>query len=506
MGCSVGKVPLDDGLGHSRRIVHVAVPGFSQLYTPLVHHDCIHNQNIAIHNRVAGVVPLPTKPGLDAMRLGARLIKRFLPKTEQEELGIFAEKYPPRKRDRYMRALAQVLDEGLTREDSSVTMFIKGEKMNPDKVNPDPRAIQFRNPKYCVVLASFLKPIEEHLYALKIKHPLLATHTRLVGKGLNQVERAALLKRKMAVFSNPVVLSLDMSRFDQHVDVEALKIEHSVYTYCNNDPWFQRLLSWQLCNTVRTRTGFKYTTKGKRMSGDMNTALGNCIIMIAMVLGWLIPMGIRFDLLDDGDDCLLVIEEDNLCDVYSTCYWHFLSCGHEAKIENVSRDIHGVVWCQSSVIDTFDGLKFVRNPIKVMSSCLVGARWLVNSLDVRKAYLKGLGTCEMVLNRGVPVLQAYAQALVRNAGDVEAQMDTTSGEWFRVLRETRSVREAAAMPITDAARLSFAQAFGIGIMEQLEMESFLQSWTFSLSGDVTAFGEFDVERWQDRRLGRVECY
>jgi len=127
--------------------------------------------------------------------------------TCEEPLGHFALDYPRRKRERYEKAVADVLQDGLTRRDAGVTMFIKCEKMNPVKINPDPRAIQFRDPKYCVVLASYLKPIERYLYALRLPG-ITATGSRVVGKGMNQVERASALLKKVSAFCCAVILSL----------------------------------------------------------------------------------------------------------------------------------------------------------------------------------------------------------------------------------------------------------------------------------------------------------
>lgn len=501
-GCSILRVPADNGLSHSRRVVHLATPALLGNYVPFAHHDCVHNQLVAIHNRVCGVVPRPTPEGLSMMRAGARIISKSLPRTVQEELGAFAEKYGGQKRARYMQAVEHVLENGLSRRNAGVTMFIKCEKMDPVKCNPDPRAIQFRDPKYCVLLASFLKPIEEHLYRLKIRHPLVGT-TRLVGKGLNQVDRARLLRRKMERFRAPVVLSLDMSRFDQHVDVEALKIEHSVYLSSNPSSWFQRLLSWQLVNRVHSRLGFKYVTLGKRMSGDMNTALGNCVIMISMVLGIMIKYSKPFDLLDDGDDCLLIVERSELEFLRADLPCQFLKMGHELKIENVAFTLPQVSWCQSSPICTAAGWKFVRHPNKVMSCALVGVRWLNAPTWLRLEYLAGLADCEFVLNVGVPILQEYALALRRNSRGAKARFDESSGEWFRYLREVKLYRRSTGqdldLEITDAARDSFYEAFGVSRQAQLDAEMALRNWNFSVEGVTEAFASWDPETWVNLR-------
>jgi len=500
----VERVPEDDGLAHRRRVVHVATPNLRGMYVPFAHHDCVHNQLIAIHNRVCGQVPRPTASGLTAMRAGAQLLAESLPRTVQEPLGQFALKYGGKKRDRYLQAVEHVVDNGLSRRDSTVTMFVKCEKMSPDKNNPDPRAIQFRDPKYCVVLASFLKPIEEHLYRLKIRSIPNISSTRLVGKGLNQIQRAELLVQKYSRFRSPVCVTLDMSRFDQHVDVEALKIEHSVYHHSNNDSWFRQLLSWQLRNTVHSRKGFKYTTLGKRMSGDMNTALGNCVIMLSMVLGWMVPKGIPFDVFDDGDDCLLIVEESELEVVLSEVHPFFLSCGHEAKIEKIAYSPQQVSWCQSSPIRTADGWKFVRDYRKVLSTCLVGTRWLVNSHKTRLAYLAGLGECELTLNVGVPVLQEFAVALLRNSRGFAPRFDTSSGEWHRYLLEARTIKNVTPQIVTDEARSDFMLAFGLSIQDQIDYESALRVWDFQLETSRVHFVSWDPETWTDLRFGHEE--
>lgn len=426
------------------------------------------------------------------MRKGAKFLKKALPKTTQEELGAFAYKFGGRKRDYYLKALDEVLQDGLDKSDAGVTLFVKSEKLAPTKVNPDPRAIQFRNPRYCVALASFLKPMEHHLYQLKLDTPHMKTRTRVVGKGLNQVERATLLRRKMQAFSNPVVLSLDMSRFDQHVSLEQLQVEHSVYLSSNPDPWLRELLSWQLHNNVRSRIGLRYRTRGKRMSGDMNTALGNCVIMIAMMVGAMEELEVVFDLFDDGDDCLLLVESDDVEKVLTQLPGLALEMGHELKIENQARTLEEVEWCQSKPV--FDGktYKFVRNPWKVMSCALVGTRWLAASHRSRLEFLAGLAQCELVLNCGIPVLQEYAKALLRNSRDAHPKFDTNSGEWWRYVRE---LRYHGPSEITEMSRLSFAEAFGITVEEQLTYEKQLSEWNFEVSPLREVEGGRDPDTW-----------
>lgn len=274
-------MPEDTGCDHTRRWVRIGDPGLNT-WTPFMHHDCQHNQVIALHNRVLGAVPLPTPEGLAALRKQAKAIGKLLPKVGPRGWYAMPNSYTGNKRAKYIQAVERVLDGGLLRKDAGVKMFVKGEKLNPKKNNPDPRAIQFRDPKYCVALARYLKPLEHALYELKGDGVTLPA-SRVIGKGLSQYGRAELLHNKMQMFKRARVLSLDAARFDQHVDIELLKIEHSVYMMMCYHPEFKKLLQWQLVNHGRSSRGIKYVAKGKRMSGDLNTALGNCLLMVIMV-------------------------------------------------------------------------------------------------------------------------------------------------------------------------------------------------------------------------------
>lgn len=491
------REPEDDGAQHKRRLVHLATPGIPGTYVPFAHFDCVHNQRVSVSNRVCGEVPQPTKQGLSVMKRGADVLSRRLPKTEQEELGLFFQRYTGAKRARYERALSDLICDGLSSWEADVSMFIKCEKTNPEKTNPDPRSIQFRNSKYCVAVASFLKPIEPHLYNLRCQTDYLKGSGRLVGKGMNQVQRARVLKTKIEGFDQPVILSLDMSRFDQHVSLEQLQIEHGVYLSCNSDEYFKWLLSLQLFNRCRSRLGLKYVTRGKRMSGDMNTALGNCIIMLAMLIGAFDEViKVQYDLLDDGDDCLVIIEEADYERVVGMLPDLMLSMGHELKIENVARTMGDVVWCNSKPVYDGQKWKFVRNPFKVMSTCLVGTRWMGVPDKIRREFVAGLGQCEAALNSGVPVLQEYARALIRNSQGAKVRFDTNSNEWWRYIRE---IRNRGSDIITEDSRISFHKAFGIDAETQLQYEHTLRNWTIKFSPTVREEVHYNTATWSNER-------
>jgi len=305
----------------------------------------------------------------------------------------------------------------------------------------------------------------------------------------------------MSHFIKPVVVSLDMSRFDQHVHVRQLQVEHSVYLRSNPDPYFARLLSWQLKNEVKSNIGFKYTAEGRRMSGDMNTALGNCIIVLSMVVGMFENiLRIPYDVFDDGDDCLVIVEEEDMTSFMTVTPWYMLQCGHEVKVENIAKTLEDVEWCQSKPIFTGVNWKFVRNPFKTMSGALVGTRWLVNNHRMRREFLAGVAQCELVLNSGVPILEEFAKALLRNAGDAVPRFDQTSGEWWRYVRE---MKNTGPLGVTDDARASFARAFNVSIDQQHDIELQLSKWELDLTHESEA-STWNPETWINDQEGAAQ--
>lgn len=509
-GCGITVVPPARDDEHVRKWVRLARLECEHTFLPFAHFDCSCNQIIALRNRVLGDVPAPTAKGLKILRKQARRLGRLLPHVSPDDWYELPKLYSGSKRARYTLATDDVLRAGtITPKSARVKMFVKFEKISPEKVNPDPRAIQFRDPKYCVALGRFLKPIEHVIYRVRGdgKH---FPASRFIGKGLSQASRAKLLVKKLAGFVRPVVIGIDMKRFDQHVALELLQIEHSVYLMCLRDEEFRKLLNMQLYNTGVSSRGIVYRARGRRMSGDFNTAVGNCVLVPLMVSSFL--TGKKYDMLDDGDDCLIIVEEEDLSWVQANVGPAFLEFGMEVKVECVARTIEEVLWCQSKPVQYQPGrYKFVRSPWKVISTAMSGVKY-VDSDKARRKLLNTIGMAEMVLNLGVPVLQEFATAMMRNASTTcSIELDSADGLAYRVGLELkamnlRQLTRLDPQPITDVARESFAKAFGISVEDQVELENFLRNWEFSLSGAIPLTDDYDVRAWQHTSHSTPEAW
>lgn len=438
-----------------------------------VHNNCLCNEYLSLRNRVLQRTAEPLDTFVRDVRVLSHRVATWLGKASPSD-GEWVQNYSGRKCTMYKNAAQDLLLIPFGRRDRYVKSFIKPEKISDP--TRDPRMIQARTPRYNFVLGNYLKPIEHKLYNIKGTRNL-KRHLppgRLIAKGLDLRTRARLVQTKMQRFTKPTVFSIDASRFDAHVNIPLLQIEHGVYKRCYpGDKLLQQALDLQLVNYGFTAGGIRYKCPGGRMSGDMNTALGNCLLMLLITATVMRKLGLRpteWDMLCDGDDTLIFVETYNA----PLCRNHFArlfnQAGMEVKLENEARDIHDIIFCQGKIIDCYDGLKFVQTPIRSMSRSLVSTRHYQHPKAI-DAVLNQIGHCELAVNMGVPVLQAYAQAMMRNARYTPSAKPTYTGRMLKAMREHKAHGgDIRPLPITTEARLSFEQAFGMPVWEQLWYE------------------------------------
>lgn len=435
-----------------------------------VHNNCWCNERISLHNRVLFECPLPLPKRVAQCKTLARLVSDWLPRGIEADDWIM--NYHGAKRRKYMQARQDLATTPIRRSDSYIAAFIKAEKIFELK---DPRMIQARSVRYNCVLGDYLKPIEHSLYNIKGTGRLAKylPASRLIAKGCNMERRAALIRKKMNRFRQPIVVSLDASRFDAHVTT-MLEVEHLIYNRYWRSPDLQRILSWQVYNRGRTSNGIRYKCKYGRMSGDMNTALGNCIISIIVLANIMRRLHLRpsrWDMLCDGDDVLLFIDhgDQNILQHIPQLY---LEHGFKIKVENVTSNYNCVQFCQTFPCDTPLGPKMVSNPTRTLSRALAGVKHWAEPKFVPK-YLALIGYCELALNMGVPVLQEFALTIM-SWGSVLPKSVHRTGRVIKAVREERH-HEIQPTNISIEARCSFEDATGITIEQQRSIEGALRA-------------------------------
>jgi len=396
----------------------------------------------------------------------------------------YASLYTGRKRAKYELAAASLQLGGITHRDAFVSTFVKAEKINfSAKPDPAPRVIQPRNPRYNLCLGRYLKPFE-HAMVLGFKR---AYGYNVVCKGLNAEGVAEQLRENWESYRVPVAVGLDASRFDQHVSQDALRFEHELYLRkFDNDPELRKLLSWQLVNRGAgwCDTGkVSYTVEGCRMSGDINTGMGNCFIMSAIVLGYLRTNGVDARLSNNGDDCVVFCESKDLHALSGLDEW-FRDFGFKLTREDPVYEFERIEFCQAQPVLTGSGWRMTRNPYVATSKDMVSLLSWNTELEFDR-WRGAISACGTSLSRGVPFWEAFYKSLggVAHSGSSESIEDSGLGYMAKGVK--------GCSTITPESRYSFWLAFGMLPDEQIALENLRKPISYCKSrpmtfGDVTS--------------------
>jgi hypothetical protein len=238
------------------------------------------------------------------------------------------------------------------------------------------------------------------------------------------------------------------------------------------DAFLAWLLSLQLVNKCSCLTAdgvIHYKTDGNRMSGDINTSLGNCVLMCGMIWSYCDEKGIPCELINNGDDCTVIIDADDLDKFMDGLEAWFLEMGFRMTVEEPVYEFEHIEFCQCHFVN--DGAQYIacRNyPIALDKD----SHSLLNlpTENLRQRWFRSTADQGLALASGIPIFQAFYQAFERSAGSAQSTPETTeydSGLWWLSRGMEAQVRE-----ISPDARISFFKAFGVwpGVQEAMERQ------------------------------------
>lgn len=452
---------------------------FSSFADTSVNATCALLERVFYHE-IDGVFQRPHRPSpavvANTLRKFANAISRLhviiAPVANEDFSRLY---YSGRKRAVYEKAYANLCKRGSKRSDSYLDTFIKHEKILESAKRAVPRVIQPRKPEYNLLVGCFLKPLEHVLYG----HIATVFGRPTVMKGYNAFQVGGFFHETWDSFHDPCAIGLDASRFDQHVSVPLLRWEHQQYLkYFNGSSVLANLLRAQLHNRGFVRSSpndLHYKIAGGRCSGDMNTAMGNCLLMCAMVHSLIRESGVhqskrsRVALFNNGDDCVLMGERSDLLMIKPHVVPFFEKLGFVMKVEAMVDVLEQVSFCQTSPIYDGANWRMVRDPRMSLSkdATIIGYE---NATRHLSNHLLQLGTCGLSLTWGIPLLQSYYSALRRGQHPSHGYNDEAfknSGFYQMSLGLS-----AKWEPVSDAARVSFYRAFGIVPDLQIEAEKY----------------------------------
>nr|QPP11610.1 RNA-dependent-RNA-polymerase [Ethiopia maize-associated virus] len=457
------------------------------------HANSDHNLKTVMMNRVLKYKGQePVKPRVEAYKqLYERIRPRYrsLPDTVYPlSYDGFLKCYSGRRRTRYEQAVQELRNAPLTPEDAVVSTFIKNEKFDwlQKKQLADPRAIQPRKPKYLAEVGRWFKPLEHIMYKDLAKRLYGQDALPCIAKGLNARETAEVLRTKWEKFAFPVCVSLDASRFDLHVSPDALRFTHRLYhKYCQSRQ-LRKYLEWTLRNAGVAscpESAYQYEVDGRRMSGDMDTALGNCVLMLCLTWNFLDQHNIKHEIMDNGDDCLFICEAADV-PTDKQIMDYYLDFGFVVRLEGKVSVFERIEFCQTSPVLTANGWRMVRN-LKSIAKDLCNVNMATGSLSEYTSWLKAVGICGRILNDGVPIFSAFHNMLVRHGTNSRIERAVF---WECGLTNLIKGMSFEQLEITGAARESFYLAYGIPPARQLAIEAYYDS----LQGPV---GKIQLHEW-----------
>jgi hypothetical protein len=352
--------------------------------------------------------------------------------------------------------------------DAILKTFVKSEKLNLNlKPDPVPRVIQPRDPRYNVEVGRFLKPLEHKLY--DAIDELFDAPT--VFSSYNAFTQARLIKEKWDSFASPVCVGLDASRFDQHVSKQALQFEHRLYDLVFHNARLRKLLGWQLANrgVARASDGwFRYAKIGGRASGDMNTSMGNKLLMCLMSKSYIDSQPFRIEFVNNGDDCLMILETKDLNKLGGLSSW-FRDFGFKLTLEEPVFEFEQVEFCQTKPVCANGSWRMVRNVRTALSKDVTVVN-LGHRHDQYRSRLYDIGMCGLATCADIPVMGEFYRMLVRlGVPGAYSKWDYEQFDYYYV--SSRNAKCAHDRP-DDFGRYSFWLSTGILPDAQVAIESY----------------------------------
>lgn len=471
------------GAPKERRFVRVSGVAPDIDITPFT--ENLDNLRRAVEERVFQVkgsdgliTPPRPAPGKFASTLSTvrKTLLPLLPKTAPITHASFVHSYEGRKRCRYQEALDRINNGRFDlKRSAEVSVFLKFEKTDrTSKSDPVPRVISPRDPCYNVKLGRYLKKLEKPLFSAIDG----LFQERTIMKGLNAEKSANVLREKWESFTDPVAVGLDASRFDQHVSKSALEWEHDIYLQCfpsgKHRRLLKKILDLQLENhcfgTVRDGE-LRYVVEGTRMSGDMNTSMGNCLLMCSMIWAYLHEFCINAKLANNGDDCVLFLERADLNKLNNLYPW-FLDVGFNMAIEKPVDEFEQLEFCQTKPV--FDGRVWImcRKPSALAKDAVLLHPWDDKSQSYFRGWLHSIGIGGLRLAGGLPIFQEFYAMYLRSGKQGRKKYDHLVG--YNMKDALKDLKRDYC-EISPVCRASFYSAFGITPDEQVCLERFYRS-------------------------------
>lgn len=438
----------------------------------------------------------------------------------------YINKLTGQKKERYEIADMRIYS-GLTDPYAGfVKIFVKeGERIDPTQKVQTPRVIQYFNEPTGLLMSTVFSPLEKMFFNSQyhgdIGLPIGRGKygKRIFAKGLTSSHVARCLEESYAMFKDPVVPSMDCSKFDKTVGEALMTHKFSFYSRllsAESNAVMQRFSHLYMHPLCKSKSGVSYRPNTQLFSGAFDTSLTGNVVM-ALLYGMfraalnselqceelyaLIPQlrGPKLDAHDvmikiNGDDCLVLLERPTLDRFSASVEPFFALFGLDIRVDGQAEEFEHIQWCQHRPIQTTGRVRMVRDPRKVILAGLAAAKFTSEAVQAQKDHLYTIGYMELLLNPGIPVLQTFSEACMRVARGGKLVKELFQSN-YRASIEEKAGNDAHSEDISYETRQSFSRAWGISPLEQYDMEQAFESWTIDWDGEV-GVSRFDNDKWR----------
>jgi len=307
-----------------------------------------------------------------------------------------------------------------------------------------------------------------------------------VMKGYNVEQIGNICAAKWNSFDEPVGVPIDAVKMDMHCSKQALQWEHSTYNIIFKTMELKKLLMWQIENKGRGYCSdgkLKYEVEGRRFSGDMNTALGNILIMCGLVWTYAQERGVHVKIINNGDDCVMFCEKRDLKKLMHGFDAWFLEFGFRMTVEKVVTELEQIEFCQMHPVATPSGYTMVRNIRTALAKDTMTVLPVTNEASAR-VWFKAIGQCGLSLSSGIPMTQSF-YTLYDRQSNKQTKVSEHGAMQTGMAMLARNMKYKFREP-TPHTRYSFWLAFGFTPDEQRAYESKFENYQIDYSKIVPA--------------------
>jgi acylphosphatase len=197
-----------------------------------------------------------------------------------------------------------------------------------------------------------------------------------------------------------------------------------------------------------------------------------------MVWSYATMLGIDCELANNGDDCVVIMEQGDEAKFREALSGWFRKRGFAMTVEETVDEFERIEFCQTHPVQLSTGWRMVRNLSAILQKDPMCLLPIPNETVYRK-WLDAVGTCGTKLCSGVPLHFEFYSVFKRYGVDCGNLIE----EVYRGRSQLSLAKGCQEAMVTDRSRVSYYYAFGVLPDEQCALETYYQS--LQLSADLS---------------------